>query len=383
MAGAQSEPPHIFTGIASINGFPAAAGLELTAWDGDWQIGVTTIAEGGEFVLLVSRAGGPISFRINDLWALEIYPRWIVGELTRGFPLTFIGQAAAGEPSSLVRLEPSHVFIGIASINGFPAASGLELTAWDSGRRIGVATIAEGGEFAITVSRAYGPISFRINKLDALEVYPHWDLGAVTRGFDLTFIGSVDEPFPPILPDPLPTEPPVIPEPLPTEPPVIPIEPVLTEPPHVFIGIARVNGFPAPTGAAITAWGEERLIGSAVTGKSGSFAILVSRAAGSVSFRVNNWSAKEIYPHWDLGAVTRDFDLTVEGQEFDPRVAHWPPGPQGPPGPRGLRGATGDPGATGPQGPPGSPALSIAALVIASIALLMAAGSFLLLRRRR
>ena len=357
MAGAQSEPPHIFTGIASINGFPAAAGLGLTAWDGDWQIGVTTIAEGGEFVLLVSRAGGPISFRINDLVANEIYPHWILGELTRGFPLTFIEQAAAGEPSSLVRLEPSHVFIGIASINGFPAASGLELTARDSGRRIGVATIDEGGEFAIAVSRAYGPIVFYINKLDALEVYPHWDLGAVTWGFDLTFIGSVDEPLPPILPDPLPTD-----------------------PPHVVSGIIRINGLPAAPGTAITAWGEERLIGSAMTTAGGKYTIAVSRTSGPVSFRVNAWWATETPIHWIAGEKTEDFDLTFKGHSIRPVVVQGPPGK---PGPTGLPGATGTPGATGPQGPPGSPALSIAALVIASIALLMAAGSFLMLLRRR
>ena len=367
MAGAQSEPPHIFTGIASINGFPAAAGLELTAWDGDWQIGVTTIAEGGEFVLLVSRAAGPISFRINDLWALEIYPRWIVGELTRGFPLTFMDSVGSGEPSTLVRSEPLHVFIGIARIEGLPAPLGVEITAWGEERRIGSTHTGMGGRFTIPVSRAAGPISFRVNDWWANETHPRWDGGSVTPGFNLTaYDPKIELGVMPKHPGP--------PEP----------------PPHLFSGVVRINGLPAATQTEITAWDRNRLIGSTLTVKGGGFSIPVSHAAGPINFRINDWWAAEIYYNpWTSGQKTEDFDLTVSGQKIDSRALEGPPGPQGlpgqqgPPGPPGLPGATGSPGATGPQGPPGSPALSIAALVIASIALLMAAGSFLLLRRRR
>lgn len=252
-AGAQSEPPHIFTGIASINGFPAPAGLELTAWDGDWQIGSTLTTEGGEFVLMVSRAAGPIVFRINDLWANEIYPRWIWGEVTRGFPLTF--------------------------------------------------------------------------------------MGSVT-------------------------------------------EPMRTEPPHIFSGTVRVNGFPAEAGTDITAWSEERVIGSTTTTAGGQFTIEVSRAAGPISFRVNAWRAIKPHIHWTSGEKTEDFDLNFDSPLIRPVVVQGPPGKQGPPGPQGLPGATGIQGATGPQGPPGSSALSIAAIVIATAALLTSAGLFLLLRRR-
>ena len=367
MAVAQSEPPHIFTGIASINGFPAPAGMELTAWDGDWQIGVTTIAEGGEFVLLVSRADGPISFRINDLWALEIYPRWIVGELTRGFPLTFMDSAGAGEPSSLVRLEPLHVFIGIARIEGFPAPLGVEITAWGEERRIGSTHTGMGGRFTIPVSRAVGPISFRVNDWWANETYPRWDEGAVTRDFNLTAYDPKIELG--VMPEP----------PGPPEP-----------PPHVFSGIVRINGVPAAPNTDITAWDRNRLIGSTLSSKGGGFSIPVSHAAGPINFRINDWWAAEIYYNpWTSGEKTEGFDLTVSGQKIAPRALEGTPGRQGPPGrqglpgPPGLPGATGAQGATGPQGPPGSPALSIAALVIASIALLMAASSFLLLRRRR
>lgn len=257
--------------------------------------------------------------------------------------------------------EPPHIFTGIASINGFPAPAGLELTAWDGeggDRQIGVTTIAEGGEFALLVYQAAGPIVFRINDLWANEIYPRWILGEVTRGFPLTFMGSVTEPMR-------------------TEPPL-----------HIFSGTVRVNGFPAEAGTDITAWSEERVIGSTTTTAGGQFTIEVSRAAGPISFWVNAWRAIKTHIHWTSGEKTEDFDLNFDSPLIRPVVVQGPPGDQGPPGkqgppgPQGLPGATGAQGIAGPQGPPGSSALSIAAIVIATAALLTSAGLFLLLRRR-
>lgn len=369
--GAQSEPPHIFTGIASINGFPAPAGLELTAWDGeggDRQIGLTTIAAGGEFVLMVSRAVGPIFFRINDLDALEIYPHWILGEVTRGFPLTF-RDSAVGASSLPVPSVPLPVFIGIARIDGLPAPLGTEITAWGEGRRIGSTHTGMGGRFSIPVSRVAGPISFRINDRWANEIYPHWEAETVTRGFNLTAydpnIGPGVKPAPPGPPEPA---------------------------PHIFSGIVRVNGLPAAAQTEVTAWDRNRLIGSTLTVMGGGFSIPVSSAAGPINFRIKDWYAAEIYYHpWTSGGKTEDFDLTVSGQKIDPKALEGPPGPPGLPGatgvpgaigPPGLPGAMGAQGAAGPQGPPGSSALSIAAIIIATAALLTSAGLFLLLRRR-
>ena len=364
-AGAQSEPPHIFTGIASINGFPAPAGLELTAWDGDWQIGSTLTTEGGEFVLPVSRAAGPISFRINDLDALEIYPHWILGEVTRGFPLTFM-DSAVGASSLPIPSVPLPVFIGIARIDGLPAALGTEITAWGEGRRIGSTHTGMGGRFSIPVSRVAGPISFRVNDWWANETYPRWDKGAVTRGFNLMAydpnIGPGVRPAPPG-----------------------PLEPA----PHIFSGIVRVNGLPAAAQTEVTAWDRNRLIGSTLTVMGGGFSIPVSSAAGLINFRIKDWYAAEIYYHpWTSGGKTEDFDLTVASQKIAPKALEGPPGPRGLPGATGdpglpgLPGATGARGATGPQGPPGSSNLSIAAIIIATAALLTSAGLFLLLRRR-
>ena len=255
--------------------------------------------------------------------------------------------------------EPPHIFSGIASINGFPTPPGTEITAWDEARLIGVTTTTEGGEFSIAVSRAYGPISFRINYLWAMEIYPYWDLGGVAREFHLNARGLV-------------------------------AKPAAMEPPHIFSGIVRINGFPAPPGTEITAWDEVRLIGSTLTVRGGGFSIQVSRAFGPISFRINDWWANETY-YWTSGEKTEDFDLTPVGTIIDPKALEGPPGPAGPPGPRGLPGATGDqgppgprglPGATGDQGPPGSPALSIAAIVMSTIALLTSGGLFLAFRHR-
>lgn len=366
-AGAQSEPPHIFIGIATINGFPAPAGLELTAWngEGDRQIGSTLTTEGGEFILLVYRGGGPINFRINGLAANEIYPRWILGERTGNFDLTFIGSVGESLPA-----EPLHVFIGIARIDGFPAPLAMEITAWGEERQIGSTHTGMGGRFTIPVSHAAGPISFRVNGWWANETYPRWDKGAVTRGFNLTVY------YPKVELGVMP-EPPGPPEP----------------PPHIFSGIVRINGLPAAAQTEVTAWDRNRLLGSTLTVPGGGFSIPVSSAAGPISFRINDWYTTERYYNpWTSGGKTEDFDLTVAGQKIDLKALEGPPGPrglpgatgdQGPPGPQGLPGATGAQGVTGPQGPPGSSALSIAAIIIATAALLTSAGLFLLLLRRR
>lgn len=240
--------------------------------------------------------------------------------------------------------EPPHIFYGIASINGFPAPLGTEITAWDEERLIGVTTTTEDGEFSIAVSRAYSPISFRINYLWAMEIYPYWDLGGVAREFHLNARGSVAKPEP-------------------------------MEPPHLFSGVVRINGFPAPPGTEITAWDEARPIGATLTVRGGGFSIQVPRAFGPISFRINDWWANETY-YWTSGEKTEDFDLTPVGTIIDPKALEGPPGPAGPPGPRGLPGATGD------QGPPGSPALSIAAIVMSTIALLTSGGLFLAFRHR-
>ena len=74
----QSDAPHIFIGKATINGVAPAVGSTVTAWDWDQQIGSATTTDDGNFVLIVYRSAGPISFRVNGLTAKETLP-WVYG----------------------------------------------------------------------------------------------------------------------------------------------------------------------------------------------------------------------------------------------------------------------------------------------------------------
>ena len=103
-----------------------------------------------------------------------------------------------------------------------------------------------------------------------------------------------------------------------TEPPQLPGS---SEPPHIFIGTASLNGSPAGQGVAIDAYDGGRLIGSTVTQAGGRFSIHVHRAEGVITFRVNNQAAAESWPAWQRGQVTTGFDLTAGGDssgETDP-----------------------------------------------------------------
>ena len=46
---AQNDAPHVFIGTAIVNGLTATTGVPITAWDGDKQIGSTTVVAGGKF----------------------------------------------------------------------------------------------------------------------------------------------------------------------------------------------------------------------------------------------------------------------------------------------------------------------------------------------
>ena len=46
---AQNDAPHVFIGTAIVNGLTATTGVPITAWDGDTQIGSTTVTAGGKF----------------------------------------------------------------------------------------------------------------------------------------------------------------------------------------------------------------------------------------------------------------------------------------------------------------------------------------------
>ena len=92
---AQNDAPHVFIGTAIVNGLTATTGVPITAWDGDTQIGTTTVVAGGKFNLSVNRSSGRITFKIDNVNAAQSHPAWEFGGLETGFNLTATSQSAA------------------------------------------------------------------------------------------------------------------------------------------------------------------------------------------------------------------------------------------------------------------------------------------------
>ena len=85
---AQNDAPHVFIGTAIVNGLTATTGVPITAWDGDTQIGSTTVTAGGKFKIDVNRSSGRITFKIDNANAAQSHPAWEFGGLETGFNLT-------------------------------------------------------------------------------------------------------------------------------------------------------------------------------------------------------------------------------------------------------------------------------------------------------
>lgn len=88
------EPPHIFSGWASIDGISARAGVAVDAYDGDNNlVGATTTTANGRFTIHVHRAVNPITFQVDERTAAQSWETWQLGQVTGGFNLT-VGDAA-------------------------------------------------------------------------------------------------------------------------------------------------------------------------------------------------------------------------------------------------------------------------------------------------
>ena len=95
-------------------------------------------------------------------------------------------------------------------------------------------------------------------------------------------------------------------------------------PPHIFIGTARVNGFPVAAGVPITAWVGARQAAETRAGGGGQFSLLVSAESGdSLSFRIGELTAEQS-ASWQLGTRDHGFILTASNAA-DPCFA-LPPG---------------------------------------------------------
>ena len=90
---AQNDAPHVFIGTAIVNGLTATTGVPITAWDGDTQIGTTTVTAGGKFNISVNRSSGRITFKIDNANAAQSHPTWEFGGLETGFNLTATTQS--------------------------------------------------------------------------------------------------------------------------------------------------------------------------------------------------------------------------------------------------------------------------------------------------
>ena len=130
--------------------------------------------------------------------------------------------------------------------------------------------------------------------------YPQWVMGEVTTGFDLAVTAAG-----PLCPAGLAG--------FTSEPPATPAAEAGSQPPHVFVGTATVDGVAAAPGTLITAWDGSREIGRAGAGAGGAFTITVSRSSGAITFRIGGLAAQQSHPVWTVGEVTTGFVLSAAG----------------------------------------------------------------------
>ena len=104
-----SEPPHIFTGQATLNGSPAGQGIAIDAYDSGRLIGATVTQAGGRYTIHVHRSQGIITFRVNQQAAAESWTTWQQGQVTPGFNLTAAAGSSESDPSRLFAALPDLV----------------------------------------------------------------------------------------------------------------------------------------------------------------------------------------------------------------------------------------------------------------------------------
>lgn len=103
------EPPHIFTGTATLNGRSASPGISIDAYDGSRRIGATVTQANGRFSIHVHRSSGPITFQVNNQPAAETWTSWQQGQITTAFNLNASG---TGDSDS----DPNQVFAGLPDL---------------------------------------------------------------------------------------------------------------------------------------------------------------------------------------------------------------------------------------------------------------------------
>ncbi len=89
------------------------------------------------------------------------------------------------------------------------------------------------------------------------------------------------------------------------------LTPVGSSLPQVFIGVAYLNGAPAPENTAIIAYDGDKEIGRTSTREDGNFNLKVAKSEGPITFKVGGVDTPQVIPEWRLGDITDDFNLTA------------------------------------------------------------------------
>ena len=142
---AQNDAPHVFIGTAIVNGLTATTGVPINAWDGDTQIGSTTVTAGGKYNISVNRSSGRITFKIDNVNAAQSHPAWEFGGLETGFNLTATTQpvtaGAAGPPGAAGAAGP----VGPRGAQGPAGSAGTAGAAGEDGPRGPIGPEGEAG----------------------------------------------------------------------------------------------------------------------------------------------------------------------------------------------------------------------------------------------
>ncbi len=83
------------------------------------------------------------------------------------------------------------------------------------------------------------------------------------------------------------------------------------DPPHVFLGTARLDGAPVPEGTPINAYDGTKLVGATLAGQGGRFSIHTHRSDNAITFTVDDHTAGETWDVWQLGRITPAFNLNA------------------------------------------------------------------------
>ncbi len=153
---AQQESHHVFIGSVLVGGHAAQDGSILTAWIGGRRVGVADVLRESRYKMVippqanVSFAGKEVSFLLDGEqfhWA----GTWKAGGITE-LDLTFARSESFMPSAVSAQQRPSHVFSGSVVVGDGAGRNGSIVTAWISGRRVGVVEVRQ-GRFRMVIPR--------------------------------------------------------------------------------------------------------------------------------------------------------------------------------------------------------------------------------------